>query len=203
MADVRKWQESERVGGHPAVDFINTVKFWDGDSAGPDHFDSLDDFIDWSVDIGLLSSATAAQFRKADAAGKGKVFRQVRELRQQLHAVLVALVAGKTVPQTALDHLNDVMRRTSGWRRLVSDRKGHGIHSSWNFDDAPAIAILGPVAWQAADLLENGPLERLKQCPGEHCGWLFMDTSKNHSRNWCSMKTCGNAAKVKRFRGKG
>jgi predicted RNA-binding Zn ribbon-like protein len=36
----------------------------------------------------------------------------------------------------------------------------------------------------------------VRACGG--CGWLFLDTSKNHSRRWCSMDACGNQAKARR-----
>jgi predicted RNA-binding Zn ribbon-like protein len=45
-----------------------------------------------------------------------------------------------------------------------------------------------------------GPLERLHSCGGERCEWMFLDLSKNGKRRWCSMATCGNDAKVKKFR---
>jgi predicted RNA-binding Zn ribbon-like protein len=50
------------------------------------------------------------------------------------------------------------------------------------------------------DLLTKGRLERLKRCPGPGCGWLFLDHSKNGSRRWCAMATCGNRTKGRRHR---
>jgi predicted RNA-binding Zn ribbon-like protein len=47
-------------------------------------------------------------------------------------------------------------------------------------------------------LLPKG--DRVRQCGGENCGWLFLDTSRNRSRQWCDMRDCGNLAKVRRFR---
>lgn len=38
--------------------------------------------------------------------------------------------------------------------------------------------------------------ERLKICG--HCGWLFLDRSKNKSRFWCDMAVCGNRTKASR-----
>src|ERR1700735_2051557 len=32
----------------------------------------------------------------------------------------------------------------------------------------------------------------------DRCGWLFIDDSKNASRRWCSMQSCGNRAKALR-----
>lgn len=53
---------------------------------------------------------------------------------------------------------------------------------------ASAISIL-------ADPRERG---RLKMCPGDNCGWLFIDETKNSRRTWCSMESCGNRAKAAR-----
>ena len=59
--------------------------------------------------------------------------------------------------------------------------------------------MLWPVAWSAAELLAQGPLERIRECPGQDtCGWLFLDLSKNASRRWCDMRVCGNRAKARR-----
>jgi len=60
--------------------------------------------------------------------------------------------------------------------------------------------VLWSVTLTAADLLTSGDLSQVRLCDGEDCGWLFLDTSRNHSRHWCDMKDCGNRAKVRRFR---
>lgn len=52
-------------------------------------------------------------------------------------------------------------------------------------------------AHSALRLLDTGSIERLKICG--HCGWLFIDRSKNRSRMWCDMAVCGNRTKAKRF----
>jgi predicted RNA-binding Zn ribbon-like protein len=56
--------------------------------------------------------------------------------------------------------------------------------------------ILGPLAWAAVDLLRGDELNRLKRCPQHDCHWLFIDRTKNRSRRWCEMATCGNRAKM-------
>jgi predicted RNA-binding Zn ribbon-like protein len=43
---------------------------------------------------------------------------------------------------------------------------------------------------------------RVRECAGEDCGALFLDTSRPGTRRWCSMDTCGNRAKKSTFRGK-
>ena len=42
----------------------------------------------------------------------------------------------------------------------------------------------------------------IRECDGDTCGWLFLDTTRNHSRRWCDMRGCGNRAKVRRHRQK-
>lgn len=191
----------EVVGGHPAVDFVNTVHSWQAEPP-PDYLRGFDDFLDWSLMTGVLPPTSAARFKAAPEREKTRAFDKVRELRRNLHGLFAALAAGDALSQKALDHLNGIIRRTAVWRRLTADHDTGSttVCFAWEFADAPLTAALGPVAWLAADLLENGQIERLKECAGENCGWLFIDASKNRSRNWCSMKTCGNAAKVKRFR---
>jgi predicted RNA-binding Zn ribbon-like protein len=54
-----------------------------------------------------------------------------------------------------------------------------------------------PIAHAMADLLSNVPGARLRQCRG--CVLHFCDTSKKGTRQWCSMKICGNRAKVAPF----
>jgi predicted RNA-binding Zn ribbon-like protein len=58
--------------------------------------------------------------------------------------------------------------------------------------------MLWPVVRDAADLLTSKELNRVGRCADERCGWLFVDTSRNRSRRWCSMESCGNRAKARR-----
>lgn len=46
----------------------------------------------------------------------------------------------------------------------------------------------------------EGAWPRLKACTDERCQWAFYDTTRNHSRTWCSMDVCGNREKTKRYR---
>jgi predicted RNA-binding Zn ribbon-like protein len=195
------FENLEIVGGHPAIDFVNTVHSWHADPP-PDHLHDFDDFIDWARILGLLGPKSAARFKAASEQAKSRAYREAIELRDGLHRILAAIAAGSPLPGDALEHLNDLMRRTMKWRRLAADEATGStrLRCVWDFAEAPAIAAIGPVAWAAVELLEKAPLDRLKECPGERCGWLFLDTSKNRSRTWCSMRACGNAAKVRRYR---
>ena len=59
-----------------------------------------------------------------------------------------------------------------------------------------AMQLLAPVARSAAWLLEHGDPTLVRRCGGSGCVLLFYDTTKNHSRRWCSMEGCGSRAKA-------
>jgi predicted RNA-binding Zn ribbon-like protein len=60
-----------------------------------------------------------------------------------------------------------------------------------------AVARLGAIVYEAK---VDGTWERLKICAADDCRWAFYDRSRNRSGTWCSMKVCGNRAKVRSYR---
>jgi predicted RNA-binding Zn ribbon-like protein len=189
----------DQVGGHPVLDFVNTVNAWHGDEPGEEFLHTYDDVLRWHRMAGLIGKHGTRALKAKSSRAESRALRGVREFRQSLHAVFHAVAAGRPLPQAALDRLSEAIRKTANWRRLTA--RGNQIVCGWDFAGAPPDAIVGPIAWQAVELLEHGELHRIKECPlQEGCGWLFFDASRNRSRAWCSMKTCGNSAKVKRFR---
>jgi predicted RNA-binding Zn ribbon-like protein len=62
--------------------------------------------------------------------------------------------------------------------------------------DATLATMLGAVAQAVAD----GTWTRFKACREPGCRWVYYDYSRNRSRTWCSMASCGNRAKARAFR---
>jgi len=56
------------------------------------------------------------------------------------------------------------------------------------------------LALSAAGLMTSPEMARVRACGSSDCRWLFLDTSKNHTRRWCDMKICGNRMKARRFK---
>ncbi len=80
---------------------------------------------------------------------------------------------------------------------------GGGFAWEWDAGGDVLARPLWALARSAADLLTSPRLSRVRECPGEDgCGWLFLDTSKNGSRRWCSMQGCGSRAKARRYAGR-
>ncbi len=63
---------------------------------------------------------------------------------------------------------------------------------------APTAA--GFLAAAAAKVAIESRIDRIKICPADDCRWAFYDTSRNRSRQWCSMQVCGNRAKARAHR---
>ncbi|MBF6097073.1 CGNR zinc finger domain-containing protein [Nocardia cyriacigeorgica] len=112
-------------------------------------------------------------------------------------ATLDALLTARTAIYDAVRH---------GRRDALNDVLDHGrIRRSLTGDgpvDTPDVtdpAWLPP--WLAADnllsLLATAP-DRIRQCAHPDCVLFFYDTSKNGTRRWHSMATCGNRTKAAR-----
>jgi predicted RNA-binding Zn ribbon-like protein len=59
---------------------------------------------------------------------------------------------------------------------------------------------LSTIARDAVDLFDTGNAERIRECSGDDCGVVYLDTSRAATRRWCSMQRCGNRAKVRAHR---
>ena len=98
----------------------------------------------------------------------------------------------------SLDFVNTVEWRSDPARRMER-LVDYGELLLWSLDGGDRLADpLWPVLWDAAALLTSANLQRLGRCDDEHCGWVFLDHSRNRSRRWCAMEDCGNRAKARR-----
>jgi predicted RNA-binding Zn ribbon-like protein len=123
--------------------------------------------------------------------------RRAINLREAMYAVFSALLNRQTVPAVAMDTLNAYIQDAALHSRLVQREE----RCEWRFDDMGSAldAMLWPIARAAADLLASSDLALVRTCSSPTCQRFFLDTSKNHHRRWCSMKQCGNRAKVRKF----
>ena len=188
------------VGGHLAVDFGNTLG--GAKTAHPSsHLNSYEELLEWAKAADLIGPVSTANLSAGSDAAKAEALEEAHALVLSLRALFQAAARHQVLPQAALDHLNTLVQKTAAWRRISAcDDEGRKVSCGWDFKGAPPMAVLGPIVWRAVELLESGPLDRVKECGAEDCGWLFLDTSKNRSRQWCSMQSCGNVSKVRRFR---
>jgi predicted RNA-binding Zn ribbon-like protein len=179
------------LGRHPALNFCNTFAGWDGRDQG-DYLPSFDHLVVWAAGAGLLSAADAEDLRRrasdrpesaAAALDEAKAFRAV--LRS------VALDAR---PGAGWRRVRTVIEEAAGVARLELRDGG----ARWTLPATPGLRLpLLAVARSADQLLTTVDLGTVHACPGTGCGWVFVD--RGGRRRWCTMATCGNRAKVRRF----
>jgi len=198
------------IGGQLSLDFVNTV---DGRSCSPrsnlpsannvlgDKLENYSDLVEWSRHAGIITAQEARSLiqegrRKATEATK--VFERAIALREALYRIFKATLTGRRPRSIDLVTVNDELQQARSHERLT--RAGDGFTWEWVGPPAALDRMLWSIAHSGAEYLTAGDLSRLRECGSEECGWLFEDTSKNKSRQWCRMQDCGNLEKVRRFR---
>jgi predicted RNA-binding Zn ribbon-like protein len=125
--------------------------------------------------------------------------RQLRTFRAQWRDVLRPVLTDLAPNANLLRAFNERWQRANAAREIRVTPAGACY--DWRESVPTWERAFHAVVLSAVELMTNSDqLVRVRECPGESCGWFFLDGSKNGSRHWCSMKTCGNAHKVRRFR---
>jgi predicted RNA-binding Zn ribbon-like protein len=196
MSDsIRTLETLELVGGALCLDFVNTVN----SRVHPEHdyFVEYSDVVGWAKKIGTLSPAQGNHLLKQATQDAGKAetaLSAIRSLRDLLYR-LFSKAAKQSQPAK-----RDMEIFTVFYGEAISHsqflKKDHHYTTTWRVDER-LNALLWPIIGSAGELLLSEDLTQVKECPG--CGWLFLDTSKNQSRRWCCMNTCGSRDKMRRY----
>jgi predicted RNA-binding Zn ribbon-like protein len=173
----------ELVGNAVCLDFVNTVnKRPDPDR---DELADPDGLTTWAAAVGLEPHVPSEQ----DAAAGEAV-----ELREAIYRTFAGIVADADPATVDIA----VIMRWYGQAVTHALVRRHGTRCVLGWPSPSAHReILRVVAASAVRLLIDGPLDRIGECPS--CGWLFVDTSRNGRRRWCSMATCGSRSKANRY----
>jgi predicted RNA-binding Zn ribbon-like protein len=153
--------------------------------------------VGWGNKAGILSAAQTSQLQKRanqNAEEAESVLQAARTLRELLYRLFSSTAKGFE------PNKKDMKTFISSYGEAISKghftKEGNSYTTAWNVDQA-FDALLWPIIDSAGELLLSKELGQVKECPG--CGWLFLDTSKNQSRRWCSMNTCGARDKMRRY----
>lgn len=186
------------------LDFANTND-WHASEHPIEGLRSYQDLVEWGVEGGLLTPAEAPALLE-QAARQPELARQWLAdaviLREAIYRIFMAvansqMAKGQPIDQADLDILTRFWRMAAQSRRMTA--RGSEVAWEWEYRPDDLGRILWPVVRSATDLLESQQLDRVGQCEDDRgCGFLFLDTSRNHSRRWCSMESCGNRAKANR-----
>ena len=159
--------------------FINSV----------DYFDEQEDLGDpralgrWLAERGLL----ATDHEPSDAE-----FRRAIDVREGLRAVLLSH-NGHELDQDAVGRLDRAAAKATLGVHFTPEPS---LEPSSKGVDGARAQLLALVADARAD----GNWDRMKACAHDPCSWVFYDQSKNRSKRWCRMDTCGNIEKARAHR---
>ena len=180
------------ISGHPALDLCNTRAGW-GQPWHPKNewIRDYDRLAVWAKHAALTSEVESARLRRAAARTPRpaeRVLARTRRLRRDLYKV--ALEPGD---QRSFRRVASLVEEAAAHLRFELNEDGA---AEWRFAKSVGLELPLYEAARAAESLLRGPDRRLiARCPGDDCGWLFIN--RQGRRKWCSMATCGNRAKVR------
>jgi predicted RNA-binding Zn ribbon-like protein len=194
-------------GGHPALDLVNSLdnRFRHD---GPNEI-----LVGYGELLRFLGESELLDTRQIRLLGKGasgeaaeQTLRSVRELREAAAGVFYATFEQRAPPPADLKTLERCFLAASQHRGLhwQTAAQGHQhVHANitwqWTAAESDPKLPLWILSQSVSDLLLSADLTRVRTCDVDTCRWLFLDTSKNHTRRWCNMKVCGNRMKARRF----
>lgn len=192
MTAEKSIQDMRLDGGMLCLNFVNTVD--DRSRENPyqylRHYRDLLEFCAYAGAITAKERQVLEKMAKAFSRQAQQEFEKLIGLRELLYTIFSGIIAKRKPPAPELQQLGDLTAQAYGHIELLADQ---GIRLGFA---RPALEQpFRRIVQDAVGLLTSDELPLLKKCPS--CHWLFIDRSKNHSRRWCSMATCGDISKVK------
>ncbi len=161
--------------------FVNSADLQDG----PETLSTPEALSTWLSSHGLMPAGGAAD--------QGDL-RHALALREALRGIIGANSGGVVYP-VDLATLNEAASASKLRARFGSDGRAR-----LEPDVSGVTGALGRIVAAAFTAVADDDWTRLKLCRSQTCRWAFFDRSRNHSSRWCTMASCGNREKARRFR---
>lgn len=187
------------VAGHLALDFANTLDWRFDPERRVDLIPSYERFLQFVMQSGVISvNDVKTLLTRTSKRESFRTLQRAVDLRETLDRLFRSIALGSSPSRSCLAKFNHFLAdsRAPGF---IIQRGSEFVCVPPDFSttsDGP----LWPIVDTAASLLTSPDRVHVRECGEPTCRWLFLDHSKNQSRQWCSMKICGNRAKVERFR---
>lgn len=179
-----------------SLDFVNTEVIL----AGVRTLQSWEDLARWFEQAGLAPAADMQRLAKAWAgtAEAHAALQAARALRHVLRSAAERVAGSGRVPGNLASVLEKELRHPRLATELGQSEGRLSIKPRWILEKPRDLLV--PVAHYAANFFASADYSSIRKCENPKCILWFYDTSKNHSRRWCSMDLCGNRAKAAAFR---
>lgn len=137
---------------------------------------------EWFVEAGMLDDAPTTD----DA-----VLARAVEVRENIYALVDASRRHEPLPADAIARLNEV----AGAAPVRLELRDGAVRRYGTVEEG-----LASLARETVAILGGPEAELLRECGRPECTQVYLDKSRGHRREWCSMKTCGNRMKASAFR---
>lgn len=197
MRPPREAETHRLVAGDRCLDFANTLNGHNR-ASGHEYLHNFKDLVLWSRHAGLLTAGEvylAARQERIRPQAAEAIFHRAIRLREVTFRIFRAVADGKRPQADDLRGLDGAWGEAQRHAHIIRSNKGFAV--GW-VDDAILELIPRRLSASAVDLLTSRRLTQVRACSGDGCDWLFVDSSRNHLRRWCSMDECGNRAKMRR-----
>ena len=200
MVAAGKSEENLKLeSGWLCLDFANTAE-WHRSNHPTERLTSYARLVAWARSIGLLPDRAAQQLLRAAEqrpAEAARVLERAVALREAIFHIFEAVAGGHSPTPADQTTLNAELGRSLARSRLVWNK------TTFDWDRQGEDGDLDQMLWRilrsTTVLLTGEDIKRVGICADDRgCGWLFYDTSRNRTRQWCSMRGCGNRAKARR-----
>jgi len=179
------------------LDFVNTIHDRINEPER-DYWVTYVHLLQWALKAGIIRPGEYDVFLEhfeSRPAQSTKLLKETVRLRELLYRIFHPLSSGKKIAVQNLESFNAILSKCLSHLRLKAHDKGYS--QGWQLTPGESMIIIAPVIYSAYELLLSDKLNRIKECT--NCGWLFLDTTKNGTRRWCSMNTCGSIVKAKEW----
>lgn len=189
----------ELIGGHPALDLVNTLD-WRFRENGPEELlASYDDLPRFAAQSNLVTGKQIrAMLRDSTQGAAADALVSCRKLREAAAEIFYAAVDSRTPAASQIKIIERYFKQAREHQRLAWS--GSRLAWEWTASEYSPDLPVWLLSISTARLLLSDEMRLLRACEKPDCRWLFLDTSKNHSRRWCDMKICGNRMKARRFK---
>lgn len=184
-------------GGSLCLDFVNTIPDR-VDGTNRDHLKTFNDLLYWAKKAGAIENNIYTSLEKSAASNERRskdFFHEAIALRDLIYSLFHPITQERKIKPADLEAFNKIGSR---YLKFLEVRPVKGTFVEyWNLENDDFLNITAPIVKSVRDLLLLNKTEKIKQC--SNCGWLFLDTTKNGKRRWCSMEDCGSNVKAKEY----
>jgi len=185
-----------RIADSLCLDYINTRIFERGLEV--EHVQNFGDLLQFLLESSMITPAVAGDLgRNWPNTEQNRALRSALTFRDQLREMAESLSRNQPLDGTTLLEINELLAQQRGYTSVTKNGTAYELRKHRNIEQPEDLLL--PLAESAASLLCEGDRTLVKKCGNPNCNLFFYDTTRNHTRRWCSMETCGNRMKVNSY----